>query len=237
MLYTTHALRRALEGEYGTDLGPPFGLWAPNGVELERYADLPNPSEARRALGLEEGFTAGYSGHLYRGRGASLMMELALRQSQVQFVWAGGEPDAVAAWQQRLAQAGASNVRLLGFLPNTELPLFHAACDVLLMPYGRSIAVSGGGDSAAFANPMKVFEYLAAGRPILSSDLPVFREILSDRNALLLPPDDLESWEAALLRVQRDGSLRTELSQQARRDAAAFDWRARAERAVEGLAP
>ncbi len=236
-LYTTHALRQALEAEYGPRFDPPFGQWAPNGVELDRYADLPDPPIARRALGLEEGFTAGYSGHLYQGRGASLMMELALRQPQVQFVWAGGEPEAIGAWRQRLDHAGARNVRLVGFLPNAELPGFHAACDVLLMPYGESIAISGGSGSPAYANPMKAFEYLAAGRPILSSDLPVFREILSDQNAILLPPGDLDSWEAALLRVQRNVQLRAELSERARRDAAAFDWRARAKRALEGLAP
>ena len=81
---------------------------------------------------------------------------------------------------RRLEQGGIKNVHLTGFVPNEELPLYQAACDILLMPYEEAIAGSSGGDTARFASPMKAFEYMAAGRPILSSDLPVFREVLDE---------------------------------------------------------
>ena len=41
---------------------------------------------------------------------------------------------------------------------------------------------------------MKMFEYMAAGRAILSSDLPVLREVLNEENAILLPPDEPAAW-------------------------------------------
>ncbi len=234
-LCTTEALRAWLEAACGTRLQPPFTQVAPNGVSIESYRDLPQPAEARRRLGLPDRFTASYTGHLYEGRGVGLMIELAVRHPEISFVLAGGEPEAAAAWRGRLEAAGAKNVTMLGFLPNIRLPLLHAASDVLLMPYARSIAVSSGGDTSAFASPMKAFEYLAAGRVILSSDLPVFREILNARNAVLLPPEDIDAWDRALGELARNPARRASLSERAKRDASAFSWRRRARRAIEDL--
>jgi glycosyltransferase involved in cell wall biosynthesis len=103
------------------------------------------------------------------------------------------------------------------------------------MPYARKIAVSSGGDTAAYASPMKAFEYLAAGRAILASDLPVFHEVLDSDNCLLLPPEDIDAWNHALHRVLADRRLRQSLGSQARQDARAYDWTERAKKAVEGL--
>ena len=165
------------------------------------------------------------------------MAELAHRNPDVSFVWAGGRPENVAEWQARLERLGVSNVRLLGFVPNADLPLVHAASDVLLMPYAKRIAVSSGGDTAAFASPMKAFEYLAAGRAILASDLPVFGEVLTPDNAVLLPPEDVVAWDAALREIRSDDSRRKELGTRARRDARVFDWKRRAQKAIDGLSP
>ncbi len=235
LLVTTDALRALLAERFGVTLEPPFLQIAPNGVDLERYANLPEPAEARRQLDLPEAFTAGYTGHLYPGRGLELMAELARRHPQFRFLWAGGEAQAVAAWRERLAAQGLQNVHLLGFVPNERLPLVQAACDVLLMPYARRIAVSGGGDTSAVASPMKAFEYLAAGRPVLSSDLPVFREVLSEDNALLLPPEDVEAWSAALQELAADPARRQLLARAAKGEAARYSWEERARRALEGV--
>ena len=80
-----------------------------------------------------------------------------------------------------------------------------AACDVLLMPYQRSVSIGvAGHDTARWMSPMKMFEYLASGTPVISSDLPVLREVLADgRNALLAAPDDPGAWLAALDRLGR----------------------------------
>ena len=82
---------------------------------------------------------------------------------------------------------------------------------------------------------MKAFEYLAAGRAILSSDLPVIREILNDANAWLVPPNDLEAWEYGLHALFQNERLRSDLSAQAKRDSEQYSWERRAERALEGL--
>jgi len=235
LLPTTAALEAWLAQTYGLALQPPFSIISPNGVDLERYRDLPAPQVARRSLNWVEGFTVGYTGHLYAGRGIGLILELAALHPQVHFVLAGGEPAAVDDWRARAAQADLTNVTFLGFVANERLPLIQAACDVLLMPYERQIAVSGGGDTAQTASPMKVFEYLASGRAILSSDLPVLREQLDEETAVLLPPEDVAAWAAALAALRDDPARRDRLARRAALEASGHSWTARAQRALNGL--
>jgi glycosyltransferase involved in cell wall biosynthesis len=128
---------------------------------------------------------------------------------------------------------GLENITLTGFVDNTILPLYQAASDVLLMPYGKKIAGSGGGDSAQVASPMKMFEYMAAGRAIVSSDLPVIHEILDERSALFCPPGDLDAWKGALIELRDNSEKRDRLGKHAETAVKAYTWRARAEHAVQ----
>ena len=139
------------------------------------------------------------TGHLYAGRGVELFIELARRIPSAQFVWVGGRPQDVNEWRAKASSQNLRNVLFTGFIPNRDLPLYQSAADVLLMPYARSIfGSSGSADSAAVASPMKMFEYMAAERAIITSDLPVIREVLNESNAVFCPPDDVEAWKTAL---------------------------------------
>lgn len=235
LLVTTEALRRYLADSFGHPMDKPFAQVEPNGVDLARYQGLGDPTDARRKAGWPDAFTVGYTGHLYAGRGAHLMFDLAQEMPDVRFVWAGGEDDAVAKWRSRAAGEGVANLTLTGFVAQETLPPIQAACDVLLMPYQRRIAVSSGGDTAPFANPMKAYEYLAAGRPILASDLPAIREILHKDWAVLLPPDNIGAWRDAIRGLQADPARRRQLGAAAQRQAEGHSWRGRAERALAGL--
>jgi glycosyltransferase involved in cell wall biosynthesis len=213
----------------------PFTIIAPDGVDLARYQDLPRPMAARQALGMArpEQFTAGYTGHLYAGRGASLILELAKCLPEVNFLIAGGEPGQVERLAAECRAAGLENLALVGFISNTRLPLYQAACEALLMPYQRQVAASSGGDIARYLSPMKVFEYLACGRAILSSDLPVLREVLNPDNAILLPAEDTGAWATAIRYLQDNPDFCARLAEQARRDAQKYSWEARARRILE----
>jgi glycosyltransferase involved in cell wall biosynthesis len=235
LLPITEALRAWLASSYSVDLGFPFAVIAPMGVDIERYKELPSPSEARRQLKMQDSFTVGYTGHLYPGRGIDLLLELARRNPLKRFIWAGGEPAAVERWRRRLSEIGVDNVQVLGFVANERLPLVQAACDVLLMPYERRISVSSGGDTARFTSPMKVFEYLASARAIISSNLPVLREVLNESNSILLPPEDIMAWNEALGFLAADKKRRQALGAQAYHDAAKYTWLKRARLSLEGL--
>jgi glycosyltransferase involved in cell wall biosynthesis len=96
---------------------------------------------------------------------------------------------------------------------------------------------SGGGDIAEWASPMKVFEYLACGRAILASDLPVLREVLTEDNSVLAPPEDAAAWNHALRSLAADAGRREALALRARADAGLYSWEQRARRALAGLEP
>ena len=237
LLFITHALQQVLEREQGIILPPGQTLIAPDGVDLERYLELPSPEEARRQLDLPLGLTAGYTGHLYPGRGAELLLSLAQRFPQLNFLWVGGRPPDVEYWRARIHEMGQTNVHLTGFVANQRIPLYQAAADILLMPYEQVITGSSGGNTAEVCSPMKMFEYMAAGRAILSSDLPVLREVLGQANAVLCPPPPAgaAAWEAALRGLIADEGLRQRLGGQARRDVVQYAWKERARRSLAGF--
>ena len=235
MLATTRPLRDSIERVAGLKFPEEAVQIAPNGVDLDQYESLPSAAEARRQLGLEEKQTVGFTGHIYPGRGADLLFELSLRMPEVNFLWVGGKPDEVGYWRDRLAGAGASNVAMTGFVENSRLPLYQAAADVLLMPYGRSISASSGQDITEVINPMKMFDYMAAGRAILSADLPVIHEVLNEGNAVFCEPGEVTAWERMLRELLDDETRRFALGAQARKDVRRYTWASRAEHALEGF--
>ncbi len=244
LVVITQALAEDLSRRFpGSGLGT-LMLVAPDGVDLDRYAQIPPPFEARRSLACAGGrlselspdrFTAGYTGHLYAGRGGQILLELAGRLPEVLFLVAGGEPEHVQALQRQADGRGLKNLILTGFVPNADLPLYQAACEILLMPYQHKVEASSGGDISRYLSPMKLFEYLACERAIVSSDLPVLREALNPQNALLVPPDRLEAWEKAVRDLRGDPALRSRLAAQARRDALRYTWESRARLILTGL--
>jgi len=235
LVVITQALRRALEQDCNRQFRAGEVVIAPNGIDLERYRNLPDPQEARIELGLEDGVTVGYTGHFYPGRGTELLYSLAERLPGVNFLWVGGRPADVTYWRQRVSEAGLTNIRLIGFVENKLLSMYQAAADVLLMPYEFSIQGSSGGNSADICSPMKMFEYMAAGRAIITSDLPVIREVLNEQNAIFCLPQDVEAWQQALQQLLGDEDLRGKLGQRARNDARNYAWIERARRSLEGM--
>lgn len=206
---------------------------APNGVDVQRYAKLPSPKSARKSLRLPESFTVGYSGHLYAGRGIRLILELAQRLPKMRFLLVGGRSEDVAARKEQAR--GLNNIHFTGFVANTDLPLFQAACDVLMIPYSRRVAGSSGSNIAPYTNPLKMFEYLACGRAVVASDLPILREILNEDNAVILPAGEVRAWVDALLALQKSPQRRAALAKAGRQTAAEHTWRKRAQRLLRGL--
>jgi glycosyltransferase involved in cell wall biosynthesis len=233
-LIITRALQAALQRKIGK-IREEAVVIAPNGVDLEQYQELPGAVEARHQLGLPEALTVLCSGHLYAGRGADLFLGLAGRFPQASFVWVGGRDEDVFSYRSRAEAQGLENMVFTGFITQRDLPLYQSAADVLIMPYARSIAGSSGGNSVDICSPMKMFDYLAAGRSILSSDLPVIHEVLDENNAVFALPEDLQSWEAALGRLLVTPELRQRLSVQSKQAAKMYTWQVRAERALAGF--
>ncbi|MCS4085634.1 glycosyltransferase involved in cell wall biosynthesis [Salinibacter ruber] len=179
----------------------------------------------------EEALQVGYVGNLYSGKGMSVIAEVAPRMPDLDFHVLGGAEDDIAEWKQRVE---AENVIFHGFVNQSEVPRYMEALDVCLLPNQRTVAVYGSGeaDIGRYTSPLKMFEYMSHGKPIIASDLPVLREVLTDgKNAVLCNPEDSTEWIRALRQLNDDSSRRCRLGEQARRDfEAEYTWSARAKR-------
>ena len=226
-MYITKALKELSDQRFGLQARDGEYLISPDGVDLERYVHLPEPHQARQELGLADDMTAVYSGSFYAGRGLEMLEQLALAYPQIQFLWIGGNADQIIQWRERLDSGGVKNVTLTGTIANSQLPRFQAAADIFLMPYSRKFGGSSGGEIARVSSPLKMFEYMAAGRAILAADLPVLREILNEQNTLFYQPEEFEDLSRCFARLVMDKDLRARLSSNARRDVRAYDWQTR----------
>jgi glycosyltransferase involved in cell wall biosynthesis len=177
--------------------------------------------------------TAGYAGHLYPWKGVDTLVRAIALLPAARAVIVGGHPkEADLARVTSLASALgiASRVELTGLVPPTDVAARLAAASILVLPNSAS-AISN-----RYTSPLKLFEYLAMGRPIVASDLPAIREILTDgETALLVPPDDPEALARALARLAADPGLAASLAAGAHALAPSFTWTARAERLEAAL--
>ncbi|MEQ1893806.1 MAG: glycosyltransferase, partial [Planctomycetota bacterium] len=192
------SISQALADEYRTRyprLAAPI-LVAPDGADVP-VGPPPPPRPPGAPLAL------GYVGNLYPGKGMELIARLAARLPQASLHVLGGTREDVAAWRARLA---TQNVHLHGHVPHAEAQARMREVDVLLAPYRASVLIGGGGaDVGRWMSPLKVFEYMASGRPMVASDLPVLREVLVDGvNARLAPADDVEAWARILEELARE---------------------------------
>ncbi len=179
--------------------------------------------------------TVGYVGQLHPGKGMELIEEIAPRLPEFEFLIAGGSNRQVEYWRQRIH---VPNVRFMGHVPHGKLPEVFRCIDIAIAPYQRRVgAFDSRGDIAAWMSPLKVFEYMAHGRPMVVSDLPVLREILEHgRNALLARPDNADEWVARLRELASDANLRRRLAADAYQDCVRrYTWHARAHNVLSGL--
>ena len=228
----TRALRDLLDADYGI---PADVIIAPNGVDLEQYDPNSSPQLGRQALGFVDSPTVCCTGHLYAGRGVETFLRLAEKSPRVQFLWVGGHQADVEKWRGIASSWGLENVIFTGFVKNAKLPLYQSAADILIAPYESKIAGSSGGDSASVASPMKIFDYMASKRAIVTSDLPVIREVLDEESAIFCLPDDVDSWHAAITRLLADDALREKLAGNAYDRVKEYTWVARAKKILKSF--
>jgi glycosyltransferase involved in cell wall biosynthesis len=177
----------------------------------------------------------GYFGHLYPGKGMETIAALAPELPDYDFDVFGGLDADVARWQTECRSI--QNLTIHGHIPHDEVRAKAELCDVLLAPYGSQVRDISGRDIANWMSPLKIFEYMAAGRAIVTADLPVLREVLVDgETALLCQAGDLASWTDALVALDADPELRQRLGSNARRTLVQrYTWDQRAVEVLKDL--
>ncbi len=193
--------------------------------------DLEPRATARQALDIPpDAPLVCYVGHLYAWKGVDTLVAAAAKLPEtVQVAIVGGVPPDLD--RVRHGARAMANVRVTGHLAPDEARRYLAAADVAVIPFSGATIIA-----REHTSPLKMFEYMAAGVPIVASDLPSLREVLRhEHNALLVPPDDNAALAAAIERLLSDHELAARLARTARNEVADCTWNRRAARIVDFL--
>lgn len=205
-------------------------LVAHDGFEPSRFANLPSRHAAREELGLDTNRdVVVYTGGLLEWKGVELLVESARALPDVQVLIAGG----MAADIQRIERlaAGIDNLRIDGFQAPDRIGRYLAAADIGVVPNRSAPAIS-----SRYTSPLKVFEAMAVGLPLVASDLPSLREILShDVDAWLVPADSAAELTRGIRAMLDDVDRRTRIGAALAARGPEYDWDARARRLIDWM--
>lgn len=230
-----------LRSDYLVSLTETFRNWAVRkGIrrmdEIRVIPDAYDPSvqarvgkdEARRELGLPlDAYVVGYTGLTFAYRRLDLLVQAfaALSRELVNpyLALVGGRPDEVAELRALAEGLGISAAHVVtpGQVSQRRAALYLSASDALVIPD----TVTG-----LTASPLKLFEYMAAGKPIVCKEMPALREILHNEAALYFPPGDTQALSGALGQLAREPELARRIATEAFRLSEKYTYAARAEK-------
>jgi glycosyltransferase involved in cell wall biosynthesis len=199
----------------------------------ERVAVVPDGARISPAAGAEFRTAeadpiVAYAGHLYAWKGVDVLLEALALVPNARGLIVGGhaEESDLARLQAQARQLGISErVTFTGMVEPARVPELLRRATVLTLPNPASAI------STRFTSPLKLFEYLAAGRAIVASDLPSIREILHNGvDALLVAPGDATALADAIRRLLGDPALTARLARAAFEAAPQYSWDRRAEK-------
>lgn len=175
-----------------------------------------------------------YSGHFYDWKGAHILAEAAAFLPAVQVVIMGGSETEVQNFTEKYAMC--HNITILGHKPYSEVPEYLGAADVLVLPNSLQTADPRLAKYSEYdTSPIKMFEYMASGRPIVASNLPSLREILDEKTAVFFETDNPKNLAERIQQLLSDSEQRKNLSQNAREKVQAYSWKKRAEKIIQFL--
>ncbi|MEA5388442.1 glycosyltransferase family 4 protein [Haloarculaceae archaeon H-GB2-1] len=201
----------------------------PDAVDLEAYEPHLSKTAARNRLELDPlGTYVVYTGSLIAGKGVRTLLK-ACRDLPVEVLLVGGRDDEQAELVQFCDRQGIENVRFAGRVPPTSVAVYQQAADVLALPPRAD--VTNHRHNPDITSPLKMFEYMAAERPIVATDLPGIRDVLThEETALLVAPGDAEMLEQAIEHLLSNSELAASLASHARDAVASYTWDRRCER-------
>ncbi|HYN09159.1 MAG TPA: glycosyltransferase family 4 protein [Vicinamibacterales bacterium] len=227
-------ITKALADDLAARYGPrPNVFVVPDGAALDRAPGETQPESLDVTSGQSRPCVAGYAGHLYPWKGVDVLIRALAIATGVRGLIVGGHPGERdrARIDALVGQLGLGDrVEITGLVPFRDVRSHLQRASILVLPNSSSAI------SERYTSPLKLFEYLALGRPIVASDLPAIREVLThERTALLVPPDDPAALGRALERLAGDATLAETLGRAAHALASHYTWAQRARRLEAAL--
>ena len=191
----------------------------PNGVDESAFHSTLSKEEARQRLGLSNESFALYVGRFYEWKGLEVLADAAV-SSPIRICLVGGTRKEYKSVTKRSGEM----LLFVGAKPVGEIPLWLAAADVLLV-----LGTAQNENSYRYTSPMKIFEYLAAGRATVASRTPAITSIMQENTAFWYEPDDARSLAQAIQKAYSGPEAGIKI-QVGRAFAAEHTWRRRTER-------
>lgn len=207
-------------------------LVAPDAVDLKKFDIDLDKDEARRKLQLPpDKKIVLYAGHLYKWKGVTVLLEAAHKfPKNVLFVFVGGTEEDLPKF--RASAVGLENVLIVGHRPPQEIPVWLKAADVLVLTGTAKSDIS-----RYYTSPLKLFEYMASGRPVVASRLESFLGVLNGENSFLVEPDNPEALAEGIRKLLSDEIFSAKISGQAYFDVGEYTWAKRAEKILGFINP
>ena len=195
--------------------------------------DFKNNSYCINNKKSNETFNIGYAGSLFPGKGVEGVLAIAKERPFHKYYIVGGTEYEIA----KFTTNSPPNVSFLGRKQPSDIPSILRKFDILLLPSKNKIETSEGGDIGKYTSPLKMFEYMASGRPIVASRLSVFEEVLKNNfNAILVPSDNIKLFGKAIDLLVRNKKLREKFAKNALNDLLSnFTWSKRAKNILNNL--
>lgn len=204
-------------------------IYEPNAVEISDFDIDITKEEARERLGIEKDVkVVVYTGHLYSWKGVDTLAEAARKLPDVSVFFVGGTDKDVAKFQKKYGKR--ENINIIGYRPHTEIPIWQKAADVLVLPNTAKEDIS-----KLYTSPMKLFEYMASGPPIVASDIPSIAEILNERNSVLIESDNPQVLAGGIQLILNNKDVAARIAEHAFRDVQKYSWGGRAKRIINFL--
>lgn len=191
-----------------------------DGVTVENFMDLDE-----RIISKEKCLTLGYFGKFTLGKGIDTIAYIAERCNECRFIMYGGSREDA---EEETGIAFPENVIFGGYVDNSKVPAIMDAIDIMLLPNKKN-QICNDEYIGEFTSPLKMFEYMASGRPIIASDIPVLREVLNESNAYLVDEENIEEWIFVIRSIMNNPKAANEKARQARIDVLDYSWKKRAE--------
>jgi glycosyltransferase involved in cell wall biosynthesis len=201
-----------------------------NGFEPSRLENRVPIEEAKRNIEIPvDRKTVVYTGRVNHKKGLDLVIAAAKWLPEIQFVLVGSKGDGPI---EALAK-DVPNVRIVPFQPPERLTDYIFAADLLLIPPSWAPLAKYG----STVLPLKLFFYMASGRPILAGETPDVMEVLKHgQNAFLCKPDDVDALVAAIREATGDAGSAARIAAAALADSAGLTWSARVHKIAEIVA-
>ncbi len=204
---------------------------APDAVDINKFSIKKTKEGCRKELNLPlEKKLILYTGHLYKWKGAHTLLEASNFFKDEILVFVGGTDKDIASFTQKIKTRRFENVLVLGHKKYETIPEYMCAADVLVLPNSGESKIS-----KQYTSPMKLFEYMAANRPIVASDLPSIREILDEKNSVLVEPDNPEALAIGIKIALVGGKSIEDIVEEASKKVKAYTWDKRVENILKFL--